>query len=463
MSKLTPPGSVQTDTLLHPGHARAEPRQSHGKAASTTSPPLQTMGELRYHNSPLQRRTASHNGIGLGENAAVARLSGGRVDLHALGASVQRVPASDPRLKAVGARSLAQGRQALISNEADRGHEMWHLAQQAMGKVRADSTVAGQGLNTQPALEREADQMGARITGLSAAGQDAPVAESRSADAGTTGEGPIQRRVPDFQSTNKDIPPPTTDLLDTLNYSYFTQTQKQVKQAILDKMVPTKASDTPRPSRIEAEIGKDGLLDSTPKRKTHKSGMVGKFGVNEFGLRSGGTHEVYEGGHLIPHELWSDQDPEVDEADDYVNLVPMSRNMNVGHSDAAKSWANIEAKLVDAAGKLTGANTFSVAIDITHDGYNLSYNDVAKIFNLTIKKTKKGTDTFKMFSWLPSRIAANDITKPTKPTSLGFAVENELHDAFTPIKSSAKLIEALKRTPIWGRMSDTLKDDIAGL
>lgn len=116
-----------------------------------------------YAASPLQRRE-NRNGISARENAAVHQLSGGQVDLHAMGASLQRVSASDPRLTAVGARSYAQGTQALVSSDGDRGHELWHMAQQAMGQVKADTTIGGQPVNTQDHLEREADSMGNRIS-----------------------------------------------------------------------------------------------------------------------------------------------------------------------------------------------------------------------------------------------------------------------------------------------------------
>lgn len=145
--------SPATATL--PGPARAVPSAQ----APSAGPP----GTYHYAASPLSR-----NGISTAENEAVRQLSGGRVNLHALNASVTQVPASDSRLAAVGARSYAQGRNALISAEADRGHELWHLAQQAMGQVRADTVIGDQPVNTHEGLEREADHMGSAIARASA-------------------------------------------------------------------------------------------------------------------------------------------------------------------------------------------------------------------------------------------------------------------------------------------------------
>lgn len=141
-------------------HESPTPRRPAASAGRSLRPPPYG---IEHADAVLPER----RGITARENAAVLALSGGRVDLHAVGASVQRVPSHHPRLQAVGARSLAQGREALVSRAADRGHELWHLAQQAMGRVQADSVEGGQPLNTRPALEREADAMSARISSFS--------------------------------------------------------------------------------------------------------------------------------------------------------------------------------------------------------------------------------------------------------------------------------------------------------
>ena len=103
--------------------------------------------------APMQRKPLEHNGISVQENLAVRDLSQGRVDLHGIGASVERVASSDARLRSIGAHSLAQGSRALVGREQDRGHEIWHLAQQAMGRVQPDSSIAGQPVARHPRLE----------------------------------------------------------------------------------------------------------------------------------------------------------------------------------------------------------------------------------------------------------------------------------------------------------------------
>lgn len=147
----------------------SDPLKDNGASArpgdKVATPALAPMGSGRYGVSPLQRRDApSRNGITAAENDAVRELSHGRVDLHGLAARMERVPADDSRLAGVAARSYTQGRHALIGNESDRGHELWHLAQQAMGRVQVDSSLDGHPLNTNPGLEHEADRYGTMIS-----------------------------------------------------------------------------------------------------------------------------------------------------------------------------------------------------------------------------------------------------------------------------------------------------------
>lgn len=447
--------SPRTAPAIDTAAENARPESSSPFTAEATSG--QSMDELRYLAAPIQRRPA--NGISARENAAVAHLSGGKVNLHAMGASVQRVASTDARLRAVGARSFAQGTQALVSSDADRGHEIWHLAQQAMGQVSADTTIGGQPVNTQASLEHEADRMGeaiARFSGPVAAAAPDAAAPPAIANAAA----PVQRRVDSFAVDTSSYVPPTSDLLDTIDYDYFTESEKTVRSHVNARLVDTKLSTTDVPTRIEATIAADKKGDETPKRQTHKSGMVGKFGINEFYMRSGKTSEVFEGGHLIPHEIWATEDDDVDWADDYVNLVPMSRSLNVGAQE--HSWRSIEHKILEAYKSLKGKATFSVGIDIEHEPYELSYDGLAWLFGLHVDGGSDGSDTIQMYGWLPTRIEAQDTTGK-KAIDLGEAVENELHDTSTPITSAAELVEALKRTPLWLRMSESLRDDVEGL
>jgi hypothetical protein len=183
------------ELIPHSNVPECEPQTS--LAQPSSMPYSSPMPAYHYASSPIQRVPASApvvNGITARENSAVQHLSAGQVNLHAMGASLQRVASYDPRLVAVQARSLAQGSSALVSHEADRGHELWHLAQQAMGRVDTTAKLNGRNLNTQPYLEAEADHQGALINhwrGNASVGPPSQAIHYVKAGAGS----PIQRNT----------------------------------------------------------------------------------------------------------------------------------------------------------------------------------------------------------------------------------------------------------------------------
>jgi hypothetical protein len=134
-----------------------------------TSPPTATSaGQNGFSVTPPEHEHDPHiaektSGISLGENQIVKQLTGGRVDLHASGARVQIVSPNEKRLQALGASSYTQGKQAFVGNAKDRGHEIWHLAQQTQNRVRATTSIGGHPVNLSQTLEREADAKGSLI------------------------------------------------------------------------------------------------------------------------------------------------------------------------------------------------------------------------------------------------------------------------------------------------------------
>jgi hypothetical protein len=273
-----------------------------------------------------------------------------------------------------------------------------------------------------------------------------------------SGSSPIQRRVMKFKCDSDNCDPPTNDLLESIDYGYFKESEDVVKDAITGAVTPTKASVTDRPNEIKATIGTNGKSDSNPDRKTSKSGQIGKFGSNEYFLRAGGAYEVFEGGHLIPHELWSERDPDVASADDYVNLVPMSRTMNVG---VLNSWRTIERQMLEFAANLKGKENFEVVVKVNHEDYRLSYNQLAALFKLNVDNAKHdGTNSIVLYNWLPTSISA--VRNPTKATEvdMGEVAESQIHNTSARIATGGELIEVLKSTPIWNRMSASLQGKV---
>jgi hypothetical protein len=124
-------------------------------AVSSVSDTFQPTAQLSANDSI--------NGITVSENHAVKELSGGKVDLHESGAKVENTTSSDSRLQSVGARSMAVQGQAIVGDSRDRGHEIWHLAQQEMGEVKPTTEINGTPVNDDKNLEKAADDNGAKI------------------------------------------------------------------------------------------------------------------------------------------------------------------------------------------------------------------------------------------------------------------------------------------------------------
>jgi hypothetical protein len=403
---------------------------------------------LHYAASPLSR-----GGISAAENEAVRRLSGARVDLHAIGATVQAVPVADPRLRNVGARSLTQGRHALVGHRADRGHEIWHLAQQAMGQVRPTGEIGGKPVNASPSLEAEADRMGAAISREAATGSEGPLVSHAGGGvaAAVSNTAPIQRRVTKFEATTSSRIPPMEDLIGKLDYLSFAETKEEIQDSIMSESRSSRRGWTDTPVSIEADISR--RKGSKLKRTGTASRTVGKIGADDYFLRTG-THETFEGGHLIPHELWARGDEDSADADDYVNLVPMSRTMNVG--DGSNSWRTQEKKMI---GLWKKRHNLRVRISVTSpELHEMTYKRIAEIFDLTVVNNNNNK-TVRICNWLPEAIELEELSGKF----WGNAFENETVSVHGAIEDGGDLVEALKQTPIWSRCNSDMRGKLEGL
>lgn len=107
----------------------------------------------------LQRKpdSASGNGLPPGLQSGVENLSG--MDMS----SVQ-VHYNSAKPSQVQAHAYAQGSSIHLGRGQERHlpHEAWHVVQQAQGRVKPTTQLAGQNINDDVGLEKEADQMGAR-------------------------------------------------------------------------------------------------------------------------------------------------------------------------------------------------------------------------------------------------------------------------------------------------------------
>jgi hypothetical protein len=112
---------------------------------------------------PLQARTAQReaapNRTGMPD-----ALKTGIEALSGLDMSEVRVRANSSKPAEVGALAYAQGNDIHLGpgQEQHLPHEAWHVVQQRQGRVQPTIQAAGVAINDDPALEHEADVMGAR-------------------------------------------------------------------------------------------------------------------------------------------------------------------------------------------------------------------------------------------------------------------------------------------------------------
>ncbi|TCP40171.1 eCIS core domain-containing protein [Rhodovulum marinum] len=105
----------------------------------------------------LQGKASGASGLPTRLRAGVERLSGR--DMRGV-----NVHYNSPRPAAVQAHAFARAADIHLPPGQERHlpHEAWHIVQQAEGRVAPTAEIAGQPVNDDAGLEREADAMGAR-------------------------------------------------------------------------------------------------------------------------------------------------------------------------------------------------------------------------------------------------------------------------------------------------------------
>ncbi len=99
------------------------------------------------------------NETGLPDN-----LKNGIENLSGMDISDVRVRRNSSEPAKVGAHAYAQGKEIHLAPGQERHlpHEAWHVVQQAQGRVKPTTSVAGRPVNDDKSLEKEADVMGAK-------------------------------------------------------------------------------------------------------------------------------------------------------------------------------------------------------------------------------------------------------------------------------------------------------------
>lgn len=143
---------------------------------------LKAQQALMNHHPPVAQR----RGAGL-----PAQLQAGVESLSGMSMEHVRVHLGSDKPARLNAHAYTQGSEIFLAPGQERHlpHEAWHVVQQQQGRVKATVQLQGVGVNTDSALEHEADVMGARAA---QAGAAAPQAEP---GRQTSGAPPVQRRA----------------------------------------------------------------------------------------------------------------------------------------------------------------------------------------------------------------------------------------------------------------------------
>lgn len=360
--------------------------------------------------------------------------------------------------KQVGALAFTQGNRIFVGpgQEKHLPHEAWHVVQQMQGRVRSNTTMPG-GLagNDAPALEAEADRMASLTSRVSPAmtamdtaalAVAAPVAPSNSV---------VQRRVEiigDEATEAGTALPPISSLLAGFNADLFAAFEGG-EPAIIEGLERYR---NPLKRALHYPIGIHGNIrkvdgESPPARTGNQTRNVGKMGIDEFALRTGGTFEIFEGGHLVPNELWASDQAEVSRS--YANLVPMSRTLNVG--GVGNTWRNVERELLSKYTALANGGAYEFKIQVGHQDYQLTLGQISDALEVPLKEeSEPDTDAVRSFGWIPTEIKAQ---------IHGFdevvARENVLHQLTGEIDNWNDFYDALVHTPLWGRLSEDLQGE----
>lgn len=114
----------------------------------------------KEHSEAVQRKT-DRTGLPSGLKKGVEALSGYSMD-------GVRVHYNSDKPARVQALAYTEGEEIHVAPGQERclPHEAWHVVQQLQGRVRPTVTVNNAPVNDDPALEREADRMGERASGM---------------------------------------------------------------------------------------------------------------------------------------------------------------------------------------------------------------------------------------------------------------------------------------------------------
>ena len=156
--------------------------QSFGEPSRENPRPLRADGTVTSGSNQQTIQRLASGGLPDDLRTGLESLSG--LDL-----SDVRVHRNSSRPKQLKALAYTEGSEIFLGPGQDQhlSHEGWHVVQQKQGRVRPTGEVSGVALNDDPALEKEADRMGARASRTSG-----PVVQARRAEGSSAS--PVRAR-----------------------------------------------------------------------------------------------------------------------------------------------------------------------------------------------------------------------------------------------------------------------------
>lgn len=154
MNKQTMPAKKkQKSSTITPASAQRQEKKLNDQRSSTKQ-----LQQLQAMMQPAQRQ-AQPNRTGLPDN-----LKNGMETLSGMSLNHVKVHYNSSKPAAVQAHAYAQGSDIHLASGQEKHlpHELGHVVQQAQGRVKPTTNVAGMAVNDDPSLEHEATVMGNR-------------------------------------------------------------------------------------------------------------------------------------------------------------------------------------------------------------------------------------------------------------------------------------------------------------
>jgi Domain of unknown function (DUF4157) len=279
--------------------------------------------------------------------------------------------------------------------------------------------------------------------------------------------GSVRRSILKFKVKDKEkYDPPATDVINELTGDHsddFTNSDASITKHVKERLNNPIVGAIDVPTSLEVKMDNNPRNDS-PSRSNRQQ-TIGQIGVDEFFIRTGRV-EVFEGGHLIGHQFFDKNDKAADMAGSYLNLVPMSRTMNVS---ALEGWGKKEKIIADKVADLTQRKyleKFVITIDMDRaTSYTITLGELANRFGLTLDKKADPGETVKLYNWVPKSISAayNNLDTMSED-EWSDAEENQLRNFHAPpISTRAELIAELQSTPLWARLTPAMQKKLTKL